>query len=129
MQDKVVKLLLAISDGDGEEAALVLAGMGRTRSTPMTRPPSGRPPHLVSEAASAGLTSRPTVLVELSRLSVCGLRAGGEMSMIGKAAVNLDQATMHPDRNFADGCVARQRERDPKKGSRSRQAGWWPRSR
>ena len=28
MQDKVVKLLLAISDGDGEEAALVLAGMG-----------------------------------------------------------------------------------------------------
>ena len=33
--------------------------------------------------------------------------------MIGKALLNLDQATMHLDPNFADGCVAGQRERDP----------------
>ena len=103
MQDKVVKLLLAISDGDGEEAALVLAGMGHPLDSYDAASFRADVSHLVSEAASAGPDVQAgTVLVELSRLSgVHGLRPPAEMSMIGKALLNLDQATMHLDPNFS----------------------------
>ncbi|CCH70873.1 ABC-1 domain protein [Phycicoccus elongatus Lp2] len=103
MQDKVVKLLLAISDGDGEEAALVLAGMGHPLDSYDAASFRADVSHLVSEAASAGPDVQAgTVLVELSRLSgVHGLRPPAEMSMIGKALLNLDQATMHLDPTFS----------------------------
>lgn len=103
LQDKVVKLLLAISDGDGEEAALVLAGMGHPLDSYDAAAFRADVSHLVSEAASAGADAQAgSVLVELSRLSgVHGLRPPAEMSMIGKALLNLDQATMHLDPDFA----------------------------
>ena len=103
LQDKVVKLLLAISDGDGEEAALVLAGMGHPLDSYDAAAFRSDVSHLVSEAASAGPDAQAgSVLVELSRLSgVHGLRPPAEMSMIGKALLNLDQATMHLDPDFA----------------------------
>lgn len=103
VQGSVVKLLLAISDGDGEEAALILAEMGH--------PNDGFDPaafrddiaHLVSEAVASGPDMEAgTVLVEMSRLSgVHGLRPPAEMSMIGKALLNLDQATVHLDPDFS----------------------------
>jgi ubiquinone biosynthesis protein len=102
LQDKVVKLLLAIGDGDGEEVAAVLAGMGH----PLEEYDAGafrvEVAHLVSEAAAAGPELQAgTVLVELSRLSGAhGLRPPAEMSMIGKALLNLDQATLHLDPDF-----------------------------
>ncbi len=102
LQDKVVKLLLAIGEGDGEEAAAVLAGMGH----PLEEYDAGAfradVSHLVSEAAAAGPDLQAgTVLVELSRLSgLHGLRPPAEMSMIGKALLNLDQATLHLDPDF-----------------------------
>lgn len=102
LQDKVVKLLLAISDGDGEEAALVLAGMGHPLEGYDAAAFRSEVTHLVSEAVGAGPDLQAgTVLVELSRLSgLHGLRPPAEMSMIGKALLNLDQATMHLDPTF-----------------------------
>ena len=102
LQDKVTKLLLAISDGDGEEAAVVLAGMGHPLEEYDAAAFREEVAHLVSEAASAGAEQQAgTVLVELSRISGAhGLRPPAEMSMIGKALLNLDQTTLHLDPDF-----------------------------
>lgn len=103
LQDKVVKLLIAISDGDGEEAAQVLASMGHPLPDYDAAAFRDEVSHLVSEAANAGSELQAgTVLVELSRLSGAhGLRPPAEMSMIGKALLNLDQATLHLDPDFS----------------------------
>jgi predicted unusual protein kinase regulating ubiquinone biosynthesis (AarF/ABC1/UbiB family) len=103
MRDRIVKLLLAISDGDGEEAALVLAEMGH----PLAGYDAGRfrddVSHLVSNAVAMGSDVQAgSVLVELSRLSGAhGLRPPAEMSMVGKTLLNLDQVTTHLDPGFA----------------------------
>ncbi|WP_051510282.1 ABC1 kinase family protein [Intrasporangium oryzae] len=102
VQDKIVKLLLALSDGDGEEAALVLAEMGH----PLAGYDAARfrddVSHLVSSAvALGGEVEVGSVLVELSRLSGDrGLRPPAEMSMVGKTLLNLDQVTRHLDPGF-----------------------------
>lgn len=102
LQDKIVKLLLAISDGDGEEAAAILAGMGHPLEEYDAPSFRGEVAHLVTEAAASGSELQAgTVLVELSRLSgTHGLRPPAEMSMVGKALLNLDQATLHLDPDF-----------------------------
>lgn len=102
LQDRVTKLLLAIGDGDGEEAALVLAGMGHPLEEYDAAAFRSAVSHLVSEAAGSGSEVQAgTVLVELSRLSGAhGLRPPAEMSLIGKALLNLDQATLHLDPDF-----------------------------
>lgn len=103
LQESVVKLLLAIGDGNGEEAALVLAEMGHPLEGYDAAAFRDDVTHLVSSAVNAGADFQAgTALVELSRISgVHGLRPPPEMSMIGKALLNLDQATMHLDPSFA----------------------------
>jgi ubiquinone biosynthesis protein len=54
VQDHVVKLLLAISDGDGEEAARVLAEMGHPLEDHDPARFRDDVSHLVSAAVSAG---------------------------------------------------------------------------
>ena len=103
VQDSIVKLLLAISDADGEEAAAVLAQMGSPLdgydATRFREDVSA----LVTRAVSlGGDVQAGAVLVELSRLSgVHGLRPPAEMAMVGKALLNLDQVTQHLDPGFA----------------------------
>ncbi|NYD40078.1 ABC1 kinase family protein [Nocardioides panaciterrulae] len=102
IQDRVLKLLLAIGDGDGEEAAKVLAAMGQPLDEYDAAAFRSDVAHLVSEATAAGPHQQAgKVLVELSRLSGAhGLRPPAEMSMIGKALLNLDQSTLHLDPDF-----------------------------
>ena len=103
IQDKIVKLLLAIGDSDGEEAAAVLADMGH----PLEDYDAGRfredVSHLISRAVGlGGDVQAGGVLVELSRLSgTHGLRPPAEMAMIGKALLNMDQVTTHLDPSFS----------------------------
>lgn len=103
LQSQVVKLLLAISDGDGEEAATILAGMGHPLEEYDAAAFRDDVSHLVSEAVGDGADLQAgTTLVELSRISgEHSLRPPAEMSMIGKALLNLDQATAHLDPDFA----------------------------
>lgn len=110
LQESVVKLLLAIGDGNGEETALVLAEMGHPLEGYDAAAFRDDVTHLVSAAVNAGADFQAgTALVELSRLSgVHGLRPPAEMSMIGKALLNLDQATMHLDPSFAPAEVIRE---------------------
>ena len=103
VQDQVVKLLLAVSDADGEETAAVLAMMGE----PLEGYDASRfrddVAALVTRAVSlGGDVQAGAVLVELSRLSgVHGLRPPPEMAMVGKALLNLDQVTTHLVPSFA----------------------------
>ncbi|SES24007.1 Predicted unusual protein kinase regulating ubiquinone biosynthesis, AarF/ABC1/UbiB family [Pedococcus cremeus] len=103
MQDSLVKLLLAIGDGDGDEAATVLATMG----SPLEGYDAARfredVAALVTRSVSmGGDVQAGAVLVELSRLSgTHGLRPPAEMAMVGKALLNLDQVTQHLDPAFA----------------------------
>jgi ubiquinone biosynthesis protein len=103
VQEQVVKLLLSIIDGDGEETARILADMGHPIDGYDAAAFRDDVAHLVSESVASGADLEAgTVLVELSRLSgVHGLRPPAEMSMIGKALLNLDQATAHLDPDFA----------------------------
>ncbi|MEO7069155.1 MAG: AarF/UbiB family protein [Nostocoides sp.] len=103
LQSKVIKLLLAIGEGDGEEAAVVLAEMGHPLEGYDAGAFRADVSHLVSEAVSSGADVQAgSVLMGLSRLSgQHGLRPPAEMSMIGKALLNLDQATTHLDPTFS----------------------------
>lgn len=103
VQNHVVKLLLAISDGDGEEAARVLAEMGHPLEDHDAARFRDDVSHLVSAAVAAGGDlDAGSIMVELSRLSGAhGLRPPPEMAMIGKALLNLDQATMHLHPGFS----------------------------
>ena len=103
VQTQVVKVLLAISDGDGEECARVLAEMGHPLEDYDPAAFRDEVAHLVSEAVGSGPDMEAgRVLVDLSRISGShGLRPPAEMSMIGKALLNLDQATAHLDPTFA----------------------------
>ena len=80
----------------------MLAGMGHPLEEYDAAAFRGEVAHLVSEAAAAGPDQQAgTVLVELSRISGAhGLRPPAEMSMIGKALLNLDQTTLHLDPDF-----------------------------
>ncbi|GAB2868179.1 ABC1 kinase family protein [Nocardioides pacificus] len=102
LQERVVKMLLAISDGNGEEVALILAEMGHPLEGWDAAAFRDDVAHLVSRAMSAGADLQlGTVVMELSRLSgTHGLRPPAEMSMIGKTLLNLDQSTMHLDPSF-----------------------------
>jgi predicted unusual protein kinase regulating ubiquinone biosynthesis (AarF/ABC1/UbiB family) len=103
IQGRMVRLLAAISDDNGEQAAMVLAEMGRPLEEYDAVAFREDVTRLVSEAVADGAELQAgSVLVELSRISGAhGLRPPAEMSMIGKALLNLDQSILHLDPDFA----------------------------
>ncbi len=103
IQQRVLRLLMAISDGNGEQVARVLADLGHPLDGYDAETFRDDVTHLVSEAMAEGAELQAgTVLVELSRVSGSHhLRPPAEMSMIGKALLNLDQTTVHLDPDFA----------------------------
>jgi predicted unusual protein kinase regulating ubiquinone biosynthesis (AarF/ABC1/UbiB family) len=102
LQDQLVRLLAAISDGQGSDAADLLAEIGeRTEAFDQDgyRSEVGR---LVLEhqTATVGQLSAGTVVAELTRAAAThGLRPPPEMTMVGKALLNLDEAAriLDPD--------------------------------
>jgi predicted unusual protein kinase regulating ubiquinone biosynthesis (AarF/ABC1/UbiB family) len=103
IQGRVVRLLAAIGDDNGEQAAAVLAELGRPLEEYDATGFREDVTRLVSEAVADGPELQAgSVLVELSRISGAhGLRPPPEMSMIGKALLNLDQSILHLDPDFA----------------------------
>jgi ubiquinone biosynthesis protein len=103
LQDKVVRLLVAIGDDNGEQAARVLAEMGQPLDSYDARAFRDDVTHLVSDSVAQGSDMQAgRVLVELSRISgVRGLRPPPEMTLVGKALLNLDRTTQHLDPTFA----------------------------
>lgn len=109
IQNDIIKLLLSTSDGDGEETAVVLAAMGHPLDGFDSAAFRDDVSHLVSEALASGSdVSVGTVLMDLSRLSGHhGLRPPAEMSMVGKALLNLDRSTSHLDPGFSPAVAIR----------------------
>ena len=103
LQDKLVRLLVAIGDDNGEQAARVLAEMGQPLDNYDAVAFRDDVTNLVSEAVAEGPEMQAgRVLVELSRVSGSrGLRPPPEMSLVGKALLNLDRTTQHLDPSFA----------------------------
>jgi ubiquinone biosynthesis protein len=103
LQDALVELLVAISGGDGEDAARVAIKIG----TPLDS---------FDEAAfvrgAAALVARSqgrameqldtgTLVMELNRLAMgCGLRLPPELALLGKALLNLDEIARRLDPHF-----------------------------
>jgi ubiquinone biosynthesis protein len=102
LRSGLVKLLLAVDDGRGEEAARVLADLGRKLE-------DYDPDHFVREVAalvSAGAGTSLAqarvgdLLADLTRLcGNCGLRPPPELSMLARALLSLDTVakTLAPD--------------------------------
>jgi ubiquinone biosynthesis protein len=103
LQDKVVRLLVAIGDDNGEQAARVLAEMGQPLDSYDAVAFRDDVTHLVSESVAQGPDMEAgRVLVDLSRVSGArGLRPPPEMALVGKALLNLDRTTQHLDPSFA----------------------------
>lgn len=109
LRDQVTKLLIALGDGDGDEAATVLAALGHPLQDFDAAAFRADVGHLVSEATSAGSDVQAgATLVQLSQISGRhGLRPPAEMSMVGKALLNLDQTTLHLDPTFDPAAAVR----------------------
>jgi len=103
LQDALIRLLLAISDGNGAEVAAVLADLGEKRD--------GWDPvefehdivRLVQrhQTMVVGQLEAGRVIGELARVAgACGLRPPAELTMLGKALLNLDQVANKLDPDF-----------------------------
>jgi predicted unusual protein kinase regulating ubiquinone biosynthesis (AarF/ABC1/UbiB family) len=103
MRKKLIKLLLALSDGNGKEAAETAVSLGRPLEDFDQQTFCARASDLVER--SQGVTVEDidagSLVMELMRISGDeGLRLPPELSMLGKALLNLDQVARELDPDF-----------------------------
>lgn len=111
-RDNVLRLLLAISEGRGEEAAEVTIRMGEAKPRFDRADFTKRIAELVSENADANLSrlNSGQVVLEITRISAdCWFRLPGEFTMVAKALLNLDRSVFTLDPNFEPTAIIRQR--------------------
>jgi ubiquinone biosynthesis protein len=102
-QDCMVKLLLAVSDGNGEAAADALAGLGRQRNGFDRDAFRSAVGNLVMRSVEQGSDLKAgAVVLEMTRIAgQAGLRPAPELALVGKALLNLDQVAQSLDPHFA----------------------------
>ena len=108
MQDKLLRLLLAISEGRGEEAAEVSIQMGEAKEHFDRRDFTRRVSELVSEnsRATLGRIDAGQVALEITRIAAdCWFRLPSEFTMIAKAMLNLDRVVLTLDPAFDPNAV------------------------
>jgi len=102
-QDSLLRLLVAASEGKGEEVAEVALDLGEQRDSFDREEFTRRVAALVAEQHGRRLrdVAAGEVVVELTQISgECGLRPIPELSMLGKALLNLDQVARALDPSF-----------------------------
>ena len=102
LQGNLLSLLLAVADGRADDAAEVAIKLGRRREHFAEAEFREKVEDLVMSNRDSTITQLNIgrILFELARFSaVCGLRPPRELTMIGKALLNLDQvvAKLDPD--------------------------------
>jgi len=119
-QENLLRLLLAISEGRGDEAAEVSMKMGEPKPNFDKRDFEHRVAKLVAQHADATLDQIDAgqVVLEITRISAdCWFRLPSEFTLIAKALLNLDRVvyTLFPDfdpneiiRDEATGILTRQ---------------------
>ena len=102
-RDCIVKLLLAVSDGDGEEAATALSQLGSQQADFDRDTFRADMDDLVHRSVELGSNLQAgAVVLDMTRIaSRCGLRPAPELALVGKALLNLDQVAKHLDPGFA----------------------------
>ncbi len=103
MQDHLLKLLLAIADGQSDRAAEIAAKMGEPRGEFEAAQFHRRIADLVSQQQNATVAQMQVgrVVLEVTRISAdCGLSVPSELTMLGKTLLNLDLVGRTLDPNF-----------------------------
>jgi predicted unusual protein kinase regulating ubiquinone biosynthesis (AarF/ABC1/UbiB family) len=111
MQDKLLRLLLAVSEGRGEEAAEVSIKMGEAKENFDREDYRRRVADLVAENSTAtlGRINAGQVALEITRIAgQCWFRLPSEYTMIAKAMLNLDRIVLTLDSQFDPNAVIRE---------------------
>ncbi len=111
-QDKLLRLLLSISEGRGEEAAAVAMQMGKAKPNFNEEEFIRRVAELVIEnyAATLGKINTGQIGLEITKISAdCWFRLPSEFTMIAKALLNLDRTVLTLDPEFDPSAIIRER--------------------
>jgi ubiquinone biosynthesis protein len=111
-RDNLLRLLLAISEGRGEEAAETAIRMGEAKSRFNKSEFTSRVAELVAEHADSNLSRLDSgqVALEITKISAdCWFRLPSEFTMVAKALLNLDRVVFTLDPTFEPSTVIRQR--------------------
>jgi len=112
LRDNVLRLLLAIAEGRGEEAAEVTIRIGEPKPRFDKAEFTKRIAELVAENADANLTrlNSGKVVLEITKISAdCWFRLPSAFTMVAKALLNLDRVVFTLDPNFEPTAIIRQR--------------------
>lgn len=112
LQDQLLRLLLAISEGKGQEAAEITVRMGEAKPGFMKTEFTNRVAELVAEHSGASMArlNSGQVVLEITKISAdCWFRLPQEFTMVAKALLNLDRVVYTLDPNFEPTTVIRQR--------------------
>jgi ubiquinone biosynthesis protein len=102
-QEDLLRLLLAISEGRGDEAAQVAMKMGEPKEKFDKTDYEHRVANLVAQHADATMANIDAgqVILEITRISAdCWFRLPQEFTLIAKALLNLDRVVYVLDPNF-----------------------------
>jgi ubiquinone biosynthesis protein len=111
LQDALVRLLLALSEGHGSEVATVMAGLGEKRDGWDAARFEREVIALVqqNQTVVAGQLESGRVVGELARIAgECRLRPPAELTMLSKALLNLDQVANKLDPDFDPNAAVRE---------------------
>ncbi|HKO96893.1 MAG TPA: AarF/UbiB family protein [Pyrinomonadaceae bacterium] len=111
-QDNLLRLLIAVSEGRGEEAAEISIRMGEPKSGFNRNEYTHRVAELVAEHGDASLSrlNSGQVALEITKIAAdCWFRLPSEFTMVAKALLNLDRVVFTLDPNFEPSAVIRQR--------------------
>jgi predicted unusual protein kinase regulating ubiquinone biosynthesis (AarF/ABC1/UbiB family) len=112
LRDNVLRLLLAISEGRGEEAAEVTIKMGEPRSGFNRSEFTKRVAEIVAEKTDSNMSrlNSGQIVLEITKISAdCWFRLPSEFTLIAKALLNLDRVVFTLDPTFEPSTVIRQR--------------------
>jgi ubiquinone biosynthesis protein len=103
MQDHLIKLLLAVSEGHGKDAAAIAAGIGQKLDGYDDAAFSQAAAQLIAQnrGRDMGDIQAGALIGELTRIAgTNGLRLPPELTMLGKALLNLDEVARKLDPTF-----------------------------
>jgi len=115
MRKQLIKLLLALSDADGKAAADAAIALGRPLEDFDEASFTTRAADMVerSQGATVADIDAGSMVMELMRISGDhGLRLPAELSMLGKALLNLDQVARQLDPGFDPAAAIRRHTDD-----------------
>ena len=111
-RDNLLRLLVAISEGRGEDAADIAINMGEAKEGFKKSEYKHRVAELVAEHSDANLSRLDAghVALEITKISAdCWFRLPSEFTLIAKALLNLDRSVFTLDPAFEPTAVIRQR--------------------